>query len=151
MTNSHEGRHKTVTQTEKDRTITGTAAVTQIAKDRTITGIVTGTLISKKGDTDYIPIIRFGKYSDAQTDKVLWSPAGGKKFVVTDIIISCNEACNVVLMDDDVHMFELYFDAKGGCVMNLQTPWKSTTADNDLKVITTEAVLHTITVLGYEV
>lgn len=136
----------TVTQLAKDRTITGTATVTQVAKDRTVTGTVT----TNKGDTEYTKVRKYGKYTTAQTDTVLWPPASGKKFVITDIMVSTDTAMEIIVKDGATEFMGWDFDAKGGAVGNFQTPIESTTADNDLTITTSTDGKVKITVLGYE-
>ena len=88
------------------------------------------------------------------TAQTVWDPTGGKKFVITNIIISCSAACTVTIFDqtDDTtnRILKGYFAANGGLVSNFSQPIISSTADNILK-ITTSAAGGSLTVFGYEV
>jgi len=132
MTNSHDQLHKLVTQTEKDRTVTG---------------VVT----TKKHDPAYVKVKRTGFYTTQQSDTTLWTPAGSKKFVITDIIVSVDTAMRVYLNDDATKIYEWHFAANGGCVINLQTPDESAIADNVLSITMDAPGKCSIKVLGYEV
>jgi len=104
-----------------------------------------------KGDTSYTKVHKDDQQTTAQTNTTLWDPTGGKKFVITDIIISVDTAMTVTLKDEAAVIFEFYFAANGGCVINLQTPYESTTADNILKYTTSTNGKTSITIEGYEV
>lgn len=158
MTNSHDDRHKLVTQTEKDRTVSGwitvtqpiswllNADVTQVEKDRIVTGIVT----ALKGKPAYTPVKKKGFYTTQQSDQPLWTPATGKKFVITDIIVSVGVAMRVYLQDDASKMWEWMFAANGGAVINLETPDESAAVNNVLSITTSAEGRCSIKVLGYE-
>jgi len=134
------------------------ATVTQAAKDRTVTGTfwqetqpVSGAVTTNKGDTGYTKVHKDVQTATSQSFATLWDPTAGKKFVITDIIISVDTAMTVMLSDVTTLIFQFFFAANGGCVINLQTPYESTAADNILKYTNTVAGNISITVEGYEV
>lgn len=180
MTNSHDDRHKLVTQTEKDRIVTGevrvvnpsyweltalvyqqsnlrqvfqpsasllNATVTQLAKDRTITS---GNITTHKGEPDYTPVKKKGFYTTIQEDTELWAPASGKRFVITDIIVSVGSTMLVYLKDDSEMIWRWHFASYGGAVINLQTPDESEAINNILSITTSAPGYCSIKVLGYE-
>jgi len=124
-----------------------TGTVTQAAKDRTITS---GNITTHKGDTDYDKVKKTGFYTTQQSDTTLWTPAAGKKFVITDIIVSVDTAMRVYLQDDSTKIWEWHFAANGGCVINLQTPDESADIDNVLSITMDVAGRCSIKVLGWE-
>jgi len=93
-------------------------------------------------------------WTGAVTDIAIWTPSSGKKFVVTDIVISCTAACVVTLYDstDDLtgRLLKGSFAQYGGMVVNLAKPYVSAAANNVLK-ITTGATGGYLMVKGYEV
>lgn len=109
------------------------------------------TAICKKGDSNYTKFHKDDQQTTAQTDTILWNPTAGKKFVVTDIVISVDTAMTVHIEDATTKIFEFYLAANGGVVMNLQTPYQSILADNDLTYTSSTAGKISIEVLGYEV
>jgi len=108
----------------------------------------------KRDVINYTPVRKYYTYSGAVTDGIIWSPAGGKKWVITDIIMSVSAAATVTLEDDksagDAVVLALDLAANGGVSTNLQTPIVSEEADADL-IITTSAGNVKITVVGYEI
>jgi len=104
-----------------------------------------------KGEPAYTPVKKTGFYTTQQTDTILWDPTAGKKFVITDIVVSVGTAMAVHLEDGTTKIWGWDFAAKGGCVINLQTPDASSTADNNLTITMSAAGICNIKVLGYEV
>jgi len=108
----------------------------------------------KRDVINYVGINKYYSYTGAVTDGIVWSPAGGKKVVITDISMSLSAAGTVTLEwdktggDEAVMAFDLA--ANGGVSMNLQTPIACSEADADL-VITTSAGNIKIMVSGYEI
>jgi hypothetical protein len=96
-------------------------------------------------------IRKTGDYDTQQTNTALWTPASGKKFVITDIVASTATAGTVTLLDDATIIREYKFAANGGAVENPFTPDVSALADNVLKVTTSAAMDCFIVVKGYEV
>lgn len=88
------------------------------------------------------------------TAVTFWDPAGGKKFVVTDIFLALSVGGALTVFDGT--------DAPGNYVLNgtmpvgfwhmpLARPWISSTADNILKTTTGTGITGNMTVHGYEV
>lgn len=123
------------------------STVTQAAKDRTITS---GNITTHKGDTAYDKVKKTGFYTTQQSDTALWAPASGKKFVITDIIVSVDTTMRVYLNDDATKIWEWHFAANGGAVINLQTPDESVAIDNVLSITMDAAGKCSIKVLGWE-
>lgn len=116
----------------------------------------------------YLPIHRDGEYSTTQTGAALWTPASGKKFVVTDFTISTGgttagivtlwqgaSADTTYNVGTDPAIFRGEFaptaNSKPGVVKTLTNPYVSTTADHILRVTTSAAMTVYIQVNGYEI
>ena len=90
----------------------------------------------------------------AVTDGIIWSPAAGKRWFVTDLIINVSAAATVTLEDDKaggdeaVAKFELA--ANSGIAHSFNTPWFSGEDAADLIVTTTAGNIY-ITITGYEI
>ena len=83
------------------------------------------------------------------TNSVVWTPAAGKKAVMTDIVISTNAVNNVTLKHGSTTFLgPLYFAANGGLSSNLKTPIKG--AADETITITTTAGNTSITLNGRE-
>jgi len=104
-----------------------------------------------KGEPAYTPVKKTGFYTTQQTDTILWDPTAGKKFVITDIVVSVGTAMAVHLEDGTTKIWGWDFAANGGAVINLQTPDESSTADNNLTITMGASGKCSIKVLGYEV
>lgn len=91
----------------------------------------------------------------SETGTTIWDPAGGKSFVVTDVIIACLEAGRLTLFDSTDSAANRLFDAfTYGSVIHLNfqaRPWVSAAADNILKATTDADAEAIVTVHGYEV
>jgi len=105
----------------------------------------------KKDKINYTIVNKHVTSSDATGGVTIWTPAAGKKWVVTDLIISAGAAMTVTVKDGTTTILILYLAANGGAVSNFQTPLESTTADNNLTVTTSAAGNIAITATGYEV
>lgn len=90
----------------------------------------------------------------AVTDGIVWSPAAGKRWYVTDIFIGVSAACTVTLEDDlgagDAAVFKMEFAANSGFAHTFQTPLFSGEDAADLLVTTTAGNVY-ITITGYEI
>lgn len=90
----------------------------------------------------------------AATDGIVWSPAAGKRWYVTDIIVNVSAAATVTFEDDKaggdeaVAKFELA--ANSGITHSFNTPWFSGEDAADLLVTTTAGNIY-ITITGYEI
>jgi hypothetical protein len=90
----------------------------------------------------------------AVTDGIVWSPAAGKRWYVTDIFVGVSAACTVTFEDDkaggDEAIFKMEFAANSGWSHGFQTPWFSGEDAADLLVTTTAGNIY-ITITGYEI
>jgi hypothetical protein len=151
-------------------TVDGTVAVTN-AGITTIAGAVAGTEMQvdvvaalpagtnvigavKRDVINYTAVRKYYTYSGAVTDGIVWSPASGKKWVITDLIINTSAAAVVTLEEDlaggDSPIMKFELAANGGVSTNFQTPLMGTEDDADL-IITTSAGNIYVTVIGYEI
>lgn len=90
----------------------------------------------------------------AVTDGIIWSPAAGKRWYVTDIFIQVSAAATVTLEDDlaggDSAVWKAELAANSGWSHSFATPLFSGEDAADL-IVTTSAGNVYITVTGYEV
>lgn len=90
----------------------------------------------------------------AVTDGIIWSPAAGKRWYVTDIFIQVSAAATVTLEDDlaggDAAIWKAELAANSGWSHSFHTPWYSGEDAADL-IITTSAGNVYVTVTGYEI
>ena len=90
----------------------------------------------------------------AATDGIIWSPAAGKRWYVTDLIINVSAAATVTLEDDlsggDSAVFKAELAANSGISHSFNTPLYSGEDAADL-LITTSAGNVYVTVTGYEI
>jgi hypothetical protein len=88
------------------------------------------------------------------TDGIIWSPAAGKRWYVTDIFIQVSAAATVTLEDDkaggDDPIWKAELAANSGWAHSFNTPWYSGEDAADL-IITTSAGNVYVTVTGYEI
>lgn len=102
-----------------------------------------------------------GTYTDAATGVALWTPAAGKKFVVTDVIVIVggNNSGRVTIFDETNENGNLVFNGDLDIANNRQfsiaipfnTPFISDAAGNVLRVTMTTAMTVDIIVHGYEI
>jgi len=108
----------------------------------------------KRDVINYTPVRKYYTYAGAVTDGIIWSPASGKKFVVTDLIINISAASAVTLEEDlaggDSPVAKFEFAANGGVSTNFQTPLASGEDDADLLITTTAGNVY-VTAIGYEI
>ena len=119
-----------------------------------IAALPTGTNIIgavKQDIVNWTAVHKDDQQTTAQTNTDLWTPAGGKKFVLTDIIVSVDTAMTVTFLDEAAKIIEVYLAANGGFTHQFKTPYPSATADNDLKYTTSTDGKISITVEGYEI
>ena len=90
----------------------------------------------------------------AATDGIVWSPAAGKRWYVTDLIINTSAAATVTLEDDlvagDSAVMKFELAANSGITHTFQTPLFSGEDAADLLVTTSAGNIY-ITVTGYEI
>lgn len=100
--------------------------------------------------TSLTSIRNIGGYTAQQTAAALWTPASGKKFVITDIVISSLTAGVIQLIDNATVIREYKLAANSNIVESSKSPDVSALADNVLKVTTSAAMDCFIVVKGYE-
>lgn len=92
--------------------------------------------------------------SGAVTDGIVWSPAAGKRWYVTDIFINTSAAATITLEDDlaggDSPVWKAELAANSGWSHHFGTPLFSGEDAADL-IITTSAGNVYVTVTGYEI
>ena len=90
----------------------------------------------------------------AVTDGIVWSPATGKRWYITDLVINTTADCTVTLEDDltagDDVVLKANLAAKSGIAKRFNTPLFSGQDGVDL-LVTTDAGTIYITVTGYEI
>lgn len=90
----------------------------------------------------------------AVTDGIIWSPAAGKRWFVTDIYIQVSAAATVTLEDDlaagDSPIWKAELAANSGWSHSFQTPWFSGEDAADLIITTTAGNVY-VTCVGYEI
>lgn len=90
----------------------------------------------------------------AVTDGIVWSPAAGKRWYVTDLIVNTSAAATVTFEDDkaggDEAVMKFELAANSGISHNFTTPWFSGEDAADLMVTTSAGNIY-ITVTGYEI
>jgi hypothetical protein len=94
-------------------------------------------------------------FAASATACALWTPAAGKKFAVTDIIVSASASGTLTLFDHAdgtaSRVAKFNFAANGGAVINYRKPRISSTADYVLKYTASNTAAGSVTVSGYEV
>lgn len=90
----------------------------------------------------------------AATDGIIWSPAAGKRWYVTDIFIQVSAAATVTLEDDkaggDEAIWKAELAANSGWSHSFTTPWFSGEDAADLMITTTAGNVY-VMVTGYEI
>jgi len=90
----------------------------------------------------------------AVTDGIIWSPAAGKRWYVTDIFINVSAAATVALEDDlgagDSAVWKAELAANSGWSHSFNTPLYSGEDAADL-IVTSSAGNIYITICGYEI
>lgn len=90
----------------------------------------------------------------AVTDGIVWSPAAGKRWYVTDLIINVSAAATVTFEDDkaggDEAVMKFELAANSGVSHTFNTPWFSGEDAADLLVTTSAGNIY-ISITGYEV
>jgi len=92
----------------------------------------------------------------AVTDGIIWSPAGGKRWHVTTLVVNVSAASTVTFEDDlaagDSAIMKFEFAANSGVVITFdpEYPWASGEDAADL-IVTTSAGNIYITAVGFEI
>ena len=105
----------------------------------------------KKDKINYTIVNKHVSSADATGGVTIWDPTSGKKFVVTDLIISTDTDMTVTIKDGANAVMVLYLAANGGAVSNFQTPLQSSAANNNLSVLTSATGNIAVTATGYEI
>ena len=100
-------------------------------------------------------IVKGVDFAASQTAQALWTPASGKKFVITDLSINFSAAGTLTLYDgetnDAAHRVSKWAAViNGGAEHAYKMPRKSGTADNVLRYTTGTGAAGSLTVWGYE-
>jgi hypothetical protein len=116
----------------------------------------------------YTPVHKDFTATTAQTGAAIWTPASGKKFVVTDITITTGGTTSgevnlwqgasgdtTYTVNTDPTIFRGEFapsaNSKPGAIKQFRTPYVSTTADHILRITTSAAITVYVQVEGYEI
>lgn len=109
----------------------------------------------------YTPVHKAAEYSVAQTDTIIWTPASGKKFVVTDymIIASGNQDTTMTLFDNTNSAANWLFRGTLDLAVNnpvitptgLRTPFVSAAINQSLKITFTTNAVVSVMIFGYEI
>jgi hypothetical protein len=137
-----------------DNAISGSEMQVDVVTLPAVTGAVTANP-SKLATTDDADFVR--KYytnAGAVTDGIVWSPAAGTRWYVTDLIINTSAAATITLEDDkaggDDPVMKFELAANGGVVCNFKTPLASGEDAADLIVTTTAGNIY-ICCVGYQI
>jgi len=116
--------------------------------------------IGKVGPNDYelagntLHVKKYYTNAGAVTDGIVWSPASGKRWYITDIFINVSAAATVTLEDDlvagDSVVWKAELAANSGWSHSFTTPLYSSEDEADL-IITTSTATCYVTICGYEV
>jgi len=100
------------------------------------------------------------EFSAQQTGAAIWTPETGKRYIVTDLIVSVTGVSSgtVALFDQTNTAANTLFKAKYNVaanqternVVSLKVPFKSSAVDNVLKLTTSAAIDVIVQALGYE-
>jgi hypothetical protein len=129
-----------------------------------IAGIDTGPAPHNFG---YALIHKDGEYSTQQTTTALWTPATGKRFVITDLTISTGSTTSGIVTVYDAAASTAYSvgttpaifrgefapsaNAKPGVVKSFNVPYYSAAVNNRVHITTSAAMTVYIQVNGYEI
>ena len=137
-----------------DNAISGSEMQVDVVTLPAVSGAVTANP-SKLATTDDADFVR--KYytnAGAVTDGIIWSPAAGKRWYITDLIINTSAAAVVTIEDDltagDAPVLKLDLAANGGMVCNFKTPLASGEDAADLLITTTAGNIY-VSCVGYEI
>ena len=104
------------------------------------------------GNTSHVK--KYYTYVGSVSNGIIWSPAAGKRWYVTDIFINVSAVATVILEDDltagDAVIWKAELYANAGWSHSFTTPWFSGEDAADLTVTTDTGNIY-IMVTGYEV
>jgi hypothetical protein len=109
----------------------------------------------------YTPVHKDASYATAQTGADIWTPATGKKFVLTDLSLICGGTTDAVvtIFDETNSTGNIIFKGTIDVSNNRQfawnhafsTPYISSAANNDLKITTSANITIDVVAHGYEI
>lgn len=149
------------TEGEADGSITGTAAMWEDAGDTlrpvSATHRLPVDVTVPASDLATLGTAHVKKYytsAGAVTDGIIWSPAAGKRWYITDIFINVSAAAAITLEDDltagDATVWKAELAANSGWSHSFNTPLYSGEDAADLLITTTAGNVY-VTITGYEV
>jgi len=101
-----------------------------------------------------VPVRKYYTNAGAVTDGIVWSPASGKRWYITDIFINTSAASTITLEDDltagDSTIWKAELAANSGWSHTFETPLKSGEDTADLLITTTAGNVYVL-VSGYEI
>lgn len=126
--------------------------------DVTVNNATTTPLYSFPADFEFAGVTthvkKYYTSAGAATDGVVWSPAAGKRWYITDLIINVSASCTITLEDDltagDAVVFKAELSGTSGISHSFNTPLFSGEDAADLLVTTTAGNVY-ITITGYEI
>ena len=114
-----------------------------------VTFATSSTIITVNGGVSYAMSQKNFIFTAAQASTAIWTASAGKRFTITDLIISASTSLDLTLIDNTSTLITFYFDNRGGAVSNFNTPIQSSTITGALRVTTTASTCS-ILVTGYE-
>lgn len=104
---------------------------------------------------EQVGILKVVDFSASQTGQTIWTPTGGKKWVITDYEISFSSAGDITIFEDTdtaaTRVCKWYGQTRGGVVHAFRKPRQAATADKILKYTSGAGVAGSLMVWGYEV
>ncbi len=108
----------------------------------------------------FTPVRKDFSYSSTQTNTVIWTPASGKKYVVTDLVMNIRNntlgAITVTIFDETNSvgniLYKANFEAGSNfdTAANFITSFVSSAVNRSLKITTTGGLMISGTFQGYE-
>lgn len=119
----------------------------------TLEGIEQGNRPDSFGNTG---IHKDFEFTTQQTATIIWTPASGKRFVVTDLLISSTTAVGFIFFDETNASGNIIYkgnftNQQGISNVSFRTPYVSNTANNHLRVTTSAAANFSGVLHGYEI
>lgn len=107
-------------------------------------------------ETTQVLIRKAVDFTASQTAQSIWTPASGKKFVITDYEISFSAAGAITVYDGNTdnttqRVCKWNGAANGGVVHPYKKPFVSSAADNILKYSTGTGAAGSLIFIGYEI
>lgn len=128
-------------------------SIRNLSSDRDLYGFPLAIPSDYKLAGNTLHVHKYYTSAGAATDGIVWSPATGKRWYVTDVFIQVSAAATVTLEDDlvagDNPVWKAELAANSGWSHSFKTPLFSAEDGADL-IITTTAGNCYVTVTGYE-